>query len=77
MGRQLHLRVGDDGAGFDVAAVRERAMRGASLGMLSMEERTALAGGGLKFKSAPGQGTEVYAWFPLKWRTPAKEPKNP
>jgi two-component system sensor histidine kinase UhpB len=75
-GRKLHLRVGDDGAGFDVAAVREQAMHGASLGMLSMEERAALAGGGLEFKSAPGQGTEVHAWFPLKWRSPAKEPKN-
>ena len=49
---QLHLRVRDDGAGFDVAAVREKAVRGASLGLLSMEERAALAGGGLEFKSS-------------------------
>jgi signal transduction histidine kinase len=76
-GRKLHLRVGDDGTGFDVAAVRELAMGGASLGMLSMEERAALAGGGLEFKSAPGRGTQVHAWFPLKWRTPAREPKSP
>ena len=67
---QLHLRVRDDGIGFDVAAVREKAVRGASLGLLSMEERAALAGGGLEFKSAPGHGTEVHAWFPLKWQTP-------
>jgi signal transduction histidine kinase len=33
-----------------------------------MEERATLAGGGLKFESAPGEGTEVRAWFPLKWR---------
>ena len=45
--------------------------RGASLGLLSMEERAALAGGGLEFKSAPGEGTNVQAWFPLKWQTPA------
>ena len=67
---QLHLRVRDDGIGFDVAAVREKAVRGASLGLLSMEERAALAGGGLEFTSIPGQGTEVHAWFPLKWQTP-------
>jgi len=66
---QLHLRVRDDGIGFDVGAVREQAVRGASLGLLSMEERAALAGGGLEFKSVPGKGTEVHAWFPLKWRT--------
>ena len=72
---QLHLRVRDDGIGFDVRAVREQAVRGASLGLLSMEERTALAGGRLELKSAPGQGTEVHAWFPLKWRTAAIESK--
>jgi PAS domain S-box-containing protein len=67
---QLHLFVRDDGAGFDVAALREQAVLGASLGLLSMEERATLAGGGLECKSAPGQGTEIHAWFPLKWRTP-------
>ena len=66
-----HLFVRDDGAGFEVAALRERAMQGASLGLLSMEERTTLAGGGLQYHATPGQGTEVHAWFPLKWAHPA------
>jgi PAS domain S-box-containing protein len=66
---RLLLSVCDDGAGFDVASVRERAVQGASLGLLSMEERAALAGGGLEFQSAPGQGTHVLAWFPLRWPT--------
>jgi PAS domain S-box-containing protein len=70
---QLHLRVRDDGVGFEMAPVREQAVRGTSLGLLSMEERASLAGGGLEFKSVPGQGTEVHAWFPLKWRTPPSE----
>jgi len=74
---QLDLRVKDDGIGFDVGAVREQAVRGASLGLLSMEERAALTGGGLEFKSAPKQGTEVHAWFPLKWKTPSSESKKP
>jgi signal transduction histidine kinase len=68
---QLHLSVRDDGVGFDVASVRERAVRGASLGLLSMEERAELAGGGLEYDSTPGRGTEVHAWFPLKWAQPA------
>ncbi len=64
---QLHLRVRDDGIGFDVAAVRNAAVQGKSLGVLSMEERASLAGGDLEFKSTPGHGAEVHAWFPLKW----------
>jgi len=72
----LHLRVRDDGIGFDVGAVREKALRGSSLGLLSMEERAALAGGGLEFKSAAKTGTEVHAWFPLKWKTQPPETKT-
>ena len=37
----------------------------------------ALADGGLKFTSFPGQGTEVHAWFPLKWQTPSPETETP
>jgi signal transduction histidine kinase len=68
---QLHLSVRDDGVGFDVACLREQAVGGASLGLLSMEERATLAGGGLQYHSTLGQGTEVHAWFPLKWAHPA------
>jgi PAS domain S-box-containing protein len=68
--QQLHLSVRDDGVGFDVVSVRERAVLGASLGLLSMEERATLAGGGLEYDSTPGRGTEVHAWFPLKWAQP-------
>jgi signal transduction histidine kinase len=74
-GGQLHLRVRDTGIGFDVGAVRKQVVLGASLGLLSMEERAALAGGGLEFKSAPKKGTEVHAWFPLKWKAPSPESK--
>jgi signal transduction histidine kinase len=69
--QQLHLFVRDDGVGFDVADVREQVVRGASLGLLGMEERATLAGGGLQHHSTPGQGTEVHAWFPLKWASPS------
>jgi PAS domain S-box-containing protein len=66
----LHLLVRDDGVGFDVEALRQKAAQGASLGLLSMEERATLVDGRLELKSTPGQGTEVHAFFPLKWRTP-------
>jgi signal transduction histidine kinase len=68
---QLHIFVSDDGVGFDVASVREQAVCGASMGLLGMEERALLAGGGLEYESTPGQGTEVHAWFPLRWAHPA------
>jgi PAS domain S-box-containing protein len=74
---QLHLRVSDDGIGFDVGAIHKNAMHGASIGLLSMEERAALAGGGLEFKSVPKKGTKVHAWFPLKWKAAAAESKKP
>ena len=67
---RLHLVVRDDGVGFDVEALRQQAVQGASLGLLSMEERATLVEGCLQLKSAPGEGTEVHAWFPLKWRAP-------
>jgi len=62
-GERLALSVRDDGAGFDVEAAHRRAASGASLGVVSMEERVALAGGSLQIQSAPGQGTVVAASF--------------
>jgi two-component system sensor histidine kinase UhpB len=62
-GERLALSVRDDGAGFDVEAAQRRAASGASLGVVSMEERVALAGGSFQIQSAPGQGTVVVASF--------------
>jgi signal transduction histidine kinase len=61
----LQLVVRDDGKGFDAAGARRRAAHGASQGMLSMEERVALAGGELEIESATGRGTTIRARFPL------------
>ncbi|MBP7692832.1 MAG: GAF domain-containing protein [Anaerolineales bacterium] len=62
--RELRVRVRDDGQGFDPAAARQRAARfGASVGLLSMAERVALAGGQLEIESAPGQGASVTVRF--------------
>ena len=69
-GGEVALVVRDDGKGFDVRVARELAARGASLGLVSMEERVSLAGGTLRIESAPGHGTTLRARFPL----PAKEP---
>ncbi len=61
----LELVVRDDGAGFDVKAASERAIRGASLGILGMEERVSLVSGQLRITSAPDTGTTISARIPL------------
>jgi len=61
----LHCTIQDDGVGFNVTHAREAAIRGRSIGVLSMQERAELAGGGLNIVSAPQEGTEVCARFPL------------
>jgi PAS domain S-box-containing protein len=58
----LQLAVQDDGCGFEPALQRERP----SLGLASMRERVHLVGGELEIESAPGHGTTVLAWVPLK-----------
>jgi PAS domain S-box-containing protein len=58
-GTSLRLMVRDDGKGFDVAAAEARAEQGASLGLLGMKERAALAGGRVRIISCPGNGATV------------------
>ncbi|MBI2294340.1 MAG: PAS domain S-box protein [Betaproteobacteria bacterium] len=64
-GGALCLAVSDDGRGFDYSATRVRAARGGSIGLLSMEERAALAGGRIEISTAPNAGTMLHAVFPL------------
>lgn len=64
-GDQLELVVADDGAGFDAAGARHRAVRGESQGLLGMEERVSLLAGELRIDSAPGRGTAVRVRLPL------------
>lgn len=70
-GKGLSLSVSDDGAGFDVKKALGHCMRGDSFGLLGMQERAALAGGGLRISSRPEKGAKVTATFPLK-RSPGR-----
>jgi len=58
----LQLAVRDNGIGFDPKRKREHL----SLGLASMRERAGLLGGELDIESAPGYGTTIVAWVPLK-----------
>lgn len=64
-GSSLRLEIADDGVGFDFPAMRARAAQGASLGLLSMEERVQILGGEFDIQSAPSRGTCVRATIPL------------
>jgi signal transduction histidine kinase len=70
---ELHLLLRDNGVGFDVAAARARATRGASLGLLGMHERVTLLGGHLDIDSQFGQGTEIRVRLPLSAAAPAAD----
>lgn len=61
----LFLNVKDDGVGFDPTALRKRAPRAATLGLLGMQERAHAAGGTIEIDSAISSGTEVRLKLPL------------
>jgi len=61
LGNGVQIAVADNGKGFDVAEARARAGRCDSIGLLTMRERAALAGGLFTVESSPGHGTHVHA----------------
>jgi len=61
-GDRLVLRIRDNGQGFDPADPS----LSKSLGLLGMRERAAMLGGQVNISSAPGEGTSVTAWIPLR-----------
>jgi signal transduction histidine kinase len=57
------LEIVDDGRGFDVVDADQRRP---GMGLFTMRERVALAGGHFDIQSAPGAGTRIRAAVPLK-----------
>jgi signal transduction histidine kinase len=57
--------VSDDGKGFDVQTAKARAAHGATLGLLSLNERAAFAGGRTRITSSPGKGATVDILLPV------------
>lgn len=60
-GSTIHLRITDDGVGFDCAAPGH----GEGLGLVSMKERLRLVGGECSISAQPKRGTRVEARVPL------------
>ena len=61
----LEMVVRDDGVGFDPTALRKRARRVATLGLVGMQERAHVAGGMLEIHSTVSKGTEVRFTVPV------------
>lgn len=61
----MRLTIQDDGVGFDVSAIEQRAGQGESFGVFSMRERVQLLGGQFELVSSPGRGTFVSACLPI------------
>ena len=57
------MRIVDDGVGFRADTPGEE-LRPGHVGLLSMRERAALAGGSFDVESAPGRGCVVEVWVP-------------
>ncbi|GHF27724.1 sensor histidine kinase [Streptomyces morookaense] len=60
---EVHAVVADDGVGFDASAPRAP---GRANGLLGMEERARALDGTTTVTSAPGRGTTVTVWIPIK-----------
>lgn len=70
--QQLRITISDRGVGFDPAQLVDGRRRVSGLGLLSVRERLALAGGQFHVRSAPGQGTTVTLHVPCR---PAPSPR--
>ena len=62
----LQITVSDEGAGFDLGAVKAPGEDGGGFGLFSMRERLQLMGGKLKAESRPGQGSRFVITFPME-----------
>lgn len=66
----IRLTVKDHGPGFDRRTVRAKG----SLGLASMFERARMAGGTLKLRTRPGEGTSLHVRVPYR-KTSAPQPR--
>jgi signal transduction histidine kinase len=58
----IGVLIHDDGVGFDVSTGSQPG----HIGLVAMRERIQIAGGRFSISSAPGQGTTVQFWVPLR-----------
>jgi signal transduction histidine kinase len=62
----LHLKVKDNGLGFEVPKSPAEFVPKGHFGLVGLYERAQLIGAGLEITSAPGRGTQVSIYLPIK-----------
>jgi PAS domain S-box-containing protein len=68
MDQDIHIRMQDDGIGFDIATMNQNAELKQSFGLFSISERLKVLGGEIEIKSKPKKGTVVDIKAPLKFK---------
>jgi len=63
---EVILTIEDDGDGFNVDAAADPGRKHGGLGLVNMQERAALVGGGVQFEAARGHGTTVFVRLPAR-----------
>jgi PAS domain S-box-containing protein len=58
----IHLTIIDCGVGFDVVTASDAG----GIGLITMRERLDVVDGDLTIQSAPGSGTTIHAWVPMR-----------
>jgi signal transduction histidine kinase len=61
----VHLRIQDDGRGFDPAHASREAVDLQRLGLLGIRERAELLGGQVQIESGPEKGTSIHVSIPM------------
>ena len=59
------VSIKDDGRGFDLKDIKGSNGSGASLGLVTMKERTEMIGGDFEIKTGPGEGTSIFVSLPV------------
>jgi signal transduction histidine kinase/ActR/RegA family two-component response regulator len=72
----IDITVSDDGIGLDPAAIESTKRRHKLFGLMEIRERLKYIGGGMKFESAPGEGTDVTLSIPSELRKSADAPAD-
>ena len=79
---RVQITVSDEGVGFDTAGILSIGSAASGIGLFSIRERLALAGGGMELESSPGTGSRFTVWVPSpptvarKKGTPRDRKKN-
>ena len=74
---RVQITVSDEGVGFDPSGPLSIGSAAGGIGLFSIRERLALAGGGMELESSPGTGSRFTVWVPAPPLVRGEEPKAP